>query len=277
MSNYRTYFWVITLLVLGWASAKAQQAPIDKEYENAIALAQQYAQEGDFNKAEAAYRKAISLAPDNATPAYNMGNLYYNKDKKYNANTNYKKAAEAATTKAEKHKIWHNLGNALLENKQYEGAVEAYKNALRNNPTDDQTRYNLALAKKEHEKNGGGGGNDDKQDDQNNDQDNKEGDKDQNSDGKNEGDENEKEGDKKEGDQNGDQKDDKGKNSEGDKGDGDPKQNGDNKKPQRVEGKMTPQQIKQILEAMENEEQKIQQKVKGKKLKGKRIKTEKDW
>lgn len=274
MNKMHTYRCFVAVLLMGFAFAKAQQTPLNAIYEEAVAQAQEYAQEGDFNQAEAAYRKAAALHPDKAAPQYNLGNLYYNEDKKFNANTFYKKAAEAATTKEEKHKIWHNIGNSLLENKQYEEAVEAYKNALRNDPTDDETRYNLALAKKEQDENGGGGGGDN---DQDKNEDSKDGDKDQNSDGDNKGDENEKEGDDEKGDQNGDQDNDQGKNNEGENGKDDPQQDGNEKKEQRVEGKMTPQQIKQILEAMENEEQKIQKKINGKKVKGKTVKTEKDW
>lgn len=275
MNKMHTYRCFIAVLLMGFAFAEAQQAPSNPAYEEAVAQAQEHATEGDFNQAEAAYRKAATLEPDKAAPQYNLGNLYYNEDKKFNANTTYKKAADAATTKEEKHKIWHNIGNSLLENKQYEEAVEAYKNALRNDPTDDETRYNLALAKREQDENGGGGGGGDNDQDKN--EDSKDGDKDQNSDGKNEGDDKEKEGDDKKGDQDGDQDNDKGKNSEGEDGKDDPQQGGNEKKEQRVEGKMTPQQIKQILEAMENEEQKIQEKIKGKKVKGKTVKTEKDW
>src|SRR5690606_32512448 len=76
------------------------------------------------------------------------------------------KALKSATTKKEKHRILHNLGNALMKQKNYQQAVEAYKNALRNNPYDDETRYNYALAKqmlKDNQQN-----NDNQQDDQKN-------------------------------------------------------------------------------------------------------------
>ena len=273
---------VVLVFLGGYAFAKAQEKPsINPIYENAVAQAQEYAQEGNFNLAEAAYKKAKAVNPKGATDAaYNLGNLYYNNTKKYNASNSYIAAAEAATTKKEKHRIYHNQGNLLLENKEYKKAVEVYKKALRNDPTDEETRYNLALAKKEEEKQGGGGGggddeNDKKDDSESDDQDNKEGDKDKNSDGKNDGKENEKEGDDKKGDGEGD-KDKDGKPKDGKDGDGEPKKQ-DQKAPQRVEGKMTPQQISQILEAMNNEEQKIRDKVNAKKAQGPAKKSEKDW
>jgi Ca-activated chloride channel family protein len=282
MSNKMMKQIIVVLMVLGsYTFAKAQQTPITNPiYENAITKAQEYASDGNFNLAEAAYKKAKALNPQSTDAAYNLGNLYYENTKKYNASNSYVAAAEAATTKEEKHRIYHNQGNLLLENKEYKKAVEAYKNALRNNPADEETRYNLALAKEEEEKQGGGGGggddeNDKKEDSESKDQDNKEGDKDEKSDGKDDGKENEKEGDDKKGDGEGDN-DEEGKPKDGKDGEGDSKKQ-DQKAPQRVEGKMTPQQISQILEAMSNEEQKIRDKVNAKKAQGPAKKSEKDW
>lgn len=275
--------FLIVLCILGnFAFAKAQQEqPTNQEYENAIAKAQEYAQDGNFNLAEAAYKKAKAVNPKSTDASYNLGNLYYERTKKYNASNNYIAAAEAATTKEEKHRIFHNQGNILLENKEYKKAVEAYKNALRNDPTDEETRYNLALAKKEEEKQGGGGGGGDdekdkKDDSKSEDEENKEGDQDEKSDGKDKGKDNEKEGDDKKGDGEGD-KDKDGKPQDGKDGKGDPKEQDQKAPQQRVEGKMTPQQISQILEAMNNEEQKIRDKVNAKKAKGAAKKSEKDW
>ncbi|NHM02789.1 VWA domain-containing protein [Flavobacterium difficile] len=84
---------------------------------------------------------------------YNLGNTIY-KNKKYcEAITNYKKATELAKTNTEKHKAFHNLGNAYMQDKNYQSAVEAYKMALKSNPNDEKTRYNLALAKEMLKKN----------------------------------------------------------------------------------------------------------------------------
>jgi hypothetical protein len=272
---------VCTLVLMGYALAKAQSPQPDvTAYESAMAQGQSYASDNEFAQAEAAYRKAQSLQPESTEAAYNLGNLHYKNDKKYNAANGFTKAATTAKTKAEKHKAFHNLGNTFMENKQYNQAVEAYKNALRNDPTDDETRYNLALAKQEKEKQGGGGGDGDQdpdKGDQQDDQQNKEGDQDENSDGdKNEGDQ-EKDGDDKEGDK-GDQKEsDQGENTEGENGDGEPKEQEGKQPQQRVEGQMTPQQIRQILEAMNNQEQQIQDKINAKKEKGRKVRTDKDW
>lgn len=253
----------------------------------AIIEAQDFVAEGneefvskEFTSAETSYRKAIAKDPANVAAKYNMGNNYY-RNKKYDEGmTRYLQAAEVATSKAEKHKAYHNLGNAFYQQKDYKKAVEAYKNALRNDPTDDETRYNLALAKKEEEKNGGGG--DDNKDDQNQDQNQDQ--KDQNGDGdEQESDDGKpKDGDgDKESDQGEDKEDDKGKPKDGEGDQKDQGENGDKSKeqpkPQPGQGQLSPQQVKSLLEAMKNEENKVQEKINAEKVKGAKVQTDKDW
>ena len=72
----------------------------------------------------------------------------YRQNQPSEAKYKFATAVEVAKTKEEKHKAFHNLGNTFMLEKNYQGAVDAYKNALRNNPLDDETRYNYALTKK---------------------------------------------------------------------------------------------------------------------------------
>ena len=186
-------------------------------------------------------------------------------------------AVTNSRSKTEKHKAYHNIGNALMQKKRCKEAVSAYKNALRNNPSDDESRYNLALAQecaKEQGDGDGDGDDEDKDKDQDENKDDKE-----NSDDKKDKDEKNKEeggedGDKKEGDDKEDE-DGKPKDDKGDQKNKDPK---DNKgQPQPQQGKLSPQQVKNLLEAMSNEEKKVQEKMNASKTKGVKIKTEKDW
>lgn len=235
-----------------------------------------------FVDAEVDYRRAISLNPKDEVGKYNLGTAYYDKEKNEEAMSRFKQAAEVATSKPEKHKAFHNLGNTFMNAKNYQGAVEAYKNALRNNPTDDETRYNLALAKEMLEKNPpqGGGGDDDKQEDQENQdqQQNQENKDDQNE--EKEGDEGEEKEDQDQGEENDE---DKQGDKEGDQGNPEqPKEENQNegdepKQQQQVPGQLSPQQIKNLLEAMNNEEKKVQDKINAKKQKGIKVKSEKDW
>ena len=93
------------------------------------------------------YRKAISEHPSNSVATYNLANSYYKKGDFDEALYRQQEAAKTATSKEEKHKAFHNIGNILMKGKKCKEAVEAYKNALRNDPTDEETRYNLGLAK----------------------------------------------------------------------------------------------------------------------------------
>lgn len=268
---------VIFLLVTTF-SIDAQE--VSKEKQGAIKEAKvslseaSYELENDnFNFAEAAYREAIALNPKEATGKYNLGNAYYNKKLNDVAMSRYKQAAAVAKTKSDKHSAFHNLGNTYMNEKKYQEAVESYKNALRNNSKDDETRYNYALAKElleDQEKNGGG--DDDKENEEDNKEDKKENQDNENNkkdgedgDQKDENDEGEKEQDKKEGDD----KKDKGNPDE-------PKE--EQQEQQKTEpGKLSPQQVKNLLEAMNNEEKKVQDKINAKKQKGKKIKSQKDW
>jgi Ca-activated chloride channel homolog len=278
----------LLMILIGNTGLHAQENPkkLQKESNKYIAEAQEALSENDFASAEASYRKAVAKDPSNLTAKYNMGNLYYNKEKSLNAEQRLKEAAEIAATKPEKHRIYHNLGNSYMQQKNYQAAVNAFKDALRNDPTDEETRYNLALAKKMLEKeNQGQDQNDDqnKQDNENKDKEQDQQNKDQNQDG--EGgedekqdqepkDEGENEKDKKEGDQNEEKEKDKG---EGEKKD---QEKGDKEKQQQqrpTQGQLSPQQIQSLLEAMNNEEKKVQDKINAEKAKAVKVKTDKDW
>ena len=104
-----------------------------------------------FEKAEIEYRKALELNPRSTDAMYNLGNALFNQipqsqDKGQEALTQYTMAAKLETDKAKLAQINHNLGTLLYMAQQYPGSVEAYKEALRNNPDDLETRYNLAKA-----------------------------------------------------------------------------------------------------------------------------------
>jgi len=241
--------------------------------------------DSSFISAEAEYRKAISKDGENVAAKYNLGNVYYNNESYEEAFNRYKQASEVATTKADKHKAYHNMGNVFMNNKEYEKAVAAYKKALRNNPSDDETRYNFALAKDMLEKNPP------KEDEDKKDKDKKEQEKEQekkDQDKKDQKDKNEDKGDKEK-DEGG--KDDKNKDGKGDKekeknkkdnksGQNEADQKDDKNKQQQRQPKpnqLSPQQVKSLLQAMNNAEKKTQDKLKEKKAKGVKVKAEKDW
>lgn len=260
-------------------SVQEENKQIIRKTDKILREAEKELSENDFASAEASYRQAVSKNPESVTARYNMANMYYGKEKPAQAATRYDQAGKIAGTKEEKHRIFHNMGNSFMEQKNYAGAVEAYKNALRNIPSDEETRYNLALAKKmlEKEKEDGGDGEDDKKeqnkDDKNKDKKDDQGKKDQDK----------KDGEDKE-DKGGDQKDDSKQEPEKPDDKGDPKdkkeEKGDQEKeqqPQPQPGQLSAQQIKNLLEAMNNEEKKVQEKINAQKTKGAKTRTGKDW
>ncbi|MBE9488719.1 MAG: aerotolerance regulator BatC [Bacteroidetes bacterium] len=226
----------------------------------------------DFVAAEKEYRKAISEKPSNTTGAYNLGNAYYKTGLFNEALQRHLETAKLATTKKEKHQAFHNMGNALMQQKQCKEAVEAFKNALRNDPTDEETRYNLVIAKECAEQQGdGGGGDNDKENEDKKDQENKD-----KKEGDDEKDENKDKGDDKEDNKEGDDKEDKDGKPKDDRGDNKDSKN-EKKEQKQQSGKLSPQQVRNLLEAMNNQEKKVQEKINAKKVKGEKVKTEKDW
>ena len=222
-------------------------------------------EEKKYADAEADYRISQSKFTKKAKSSYNLGNAIYRQKQTVEAKYQFAKAIKTAKTKPEKHQAFHNLGNCLMDGKDYSGAVEAYKNALRNNPTDEETRYNYALAKlylKNNPPKGGGDDKDknkDKKDDKKDKKDDKKDDKEKN-----------KEDQKDKG------KDQKDKDKEG-KNDKDKNDNKNNGKPQEKPGEMSKQRVESLLDAVNNEEKKVQDKVNLQKAKANPKKAEKDW
>jgi tetratricopeptide (TPR) repeat protein len=101
-----------------------------------------------FVKAEVEYRKALDVNPKSADAMYNLGNALLMQQKADDAMKQYQAAAKLETDKTKLAEIYHNMGVILQSAKQYPQCIEAYKQSLRNNPKDDETRYNLALAQK---------------------------------------------------------------------------------------------------------------------------------
>ncbi len=214
-----------------------------------------------FTDASVAYQKALGENSNYDKATYNLGNALYQTKNFKEAIPQYELTAKTATDPATKAAAFHNIGNAMMESKNYQGAVDAFKNGLRNNPNDDETRYNLAVAQKLA----------DQEKKENKDDKNKDKNKDKNDDKK---DKNKDPKDDSKGDKNKDEKDDQNK----DKKQSPDKNKEQNKqKPKPKEGRMSPQQVKQLLESLNNEEKKTQKKMNAKKAKGKKVKQEKDW
>lgn len=225
-----------------------------------------------FLEAEKNYRMALSEMPSNTKGAYNLGNAYYNAELYDEALARLLEAARKGT-KLEKHRAYHNIGNVLMQDKQCKKAVEAYKNALRNDPKDEESRYNLAIAQECAKEEGGGGDDDQEEKEQNQDQEKQNEEKKNSDKAQDEEEKNKDKGEEEDGSNKGE--DEKKENSQPQDNKGD--ENSDTKKPEPQAGKLSPQQIKNLLEAMNNEEKKVQEKVNASKKKGVKVKSDKDW
>lgn len=101
-----------------------------------------------YDKAEIQYRKAVSKNPSNPQAVYNLGCALMMQNKDSAAIVQYEKAAKLEKNKFRLASAYHNIGVICQNHKMYGDAIKAYEQALRNNPKDDETRYNLALCKK---------------------------------------------------------------------------------------------------------------------------------
>jgi Ca-activated chloride channel family protein len=140
---------------------------------------------GQYDKAEVSYRKAVEKNPKNPQAAYNLGNALMAQKKDSAAVQQFEQATRIETNPLRKAAAYHNMGVICQTHKMYGEAIEAYKNALRLNPNDDETRYNLVLCKKQKQKQDKNQQqNQDKKDDQKKDDQKKDDQKDQNKDKK---------------------------------------------------------------------------------------------
>ncbi|MDR1161223.1 MAG: tetratricopeptide repeat protein [Tannerellaceae bacterium] len=133
-----------------------------------------------YTEAEVAYRKSLEVNPRSIEGTYNLGDALYKQQKYPEAAEQYQLLAgqgekllqdDPGNSQRLAH-VYHNLGNIGMQNKEYAKSVEAYKQSLRLNPRDNETRYNLALAQKllEDQQNEDQSQNDQNQDDQQQDQ-----------------------------------------------------------------------------------------------------------
>ncbi|MCT4602266.1 MAG: tetratricopeptide repeat protein [Marinifilum sp.] len=222
-----------------------------------------------FENSEVEYRKALDKKINSYEAGFNLGDALY-KQKKYDEAL--KQFQTLAVNEKDPEKLghlFHNMGNTLLESKKIDESIEAYKQSLRYNPNSQETKYNLEYArqmkKKQEEEQKKQDQNKDQNKDQK-DQDKKDQDKkDQDKKDQDKKDQDKKEQDKKKDQQNKDQQD------KGDK---------DKQKQQQQQPKISKEDAKRLLEALENDEKKVQEKVqkaKAKAMKAKKTKIKKDW
>jgi tetratricopeptide (TPR) repeat protein len=192
-----------------------------------------------YGEAEKSYNRALGKNKNSYKGSFNLGNTYYKEGKYEDAANQFQALTHRAASKDTLSKAYHNLGNSLLRSKKYQESVDAYKNALKNNPNDDDTRYNLSYAQQMLKQ---------KQQQQKKDNKDKKDKKDDKKD-KDKKDENKKKDEKKQ----------------------------DKEKPQPEKDQISKEDAKRLLQALQNDEKNLQDKMKKQKVNGVKQKIEKDW
>lgn len=105
-------------------------------------------QKKNYVNAEIEFRKALAFNPTNPQALYNLGTALLMQKKDSVAIKMLQKACKVEKTEVRKAQSFHNIGYICQSHQMYVEAIQAYKEALRHNPNDDETRYNLALCKK---------------------------------------------------------------------------------------------------------------------------------
>lgn len=228
--------------------------------------------DGDFAKAEELYDQALSKDPANTEGAFNRGNATYRQENYTSATEYYQRVAEQAEDPTLKAQALHNLGNTQLQAQKFEEAVKSYKNALRLNPQDDDTRYNLAYAQRLLKQQQQQEQKQDQQQDQQ-DKEDQQDQKEQDQQKQDKKDDQEKDNESSEQDKQDKDKEKQEKEQQQDKGEQNEDEAQQQKKPKPIE--LSPREAEQMLEAAKNQDQKLQMQLR--KQKGKTKNIDKDW
>lgn len=215
----------------------------------------------DFLNAEIQYRKALEIAPNDSLAGYNLGNALIRQQQDEKAKeslqqfVNAASAAQKGGNRALASKAYFNAGDVCMAAQQYQEAVQFFKRSLRNNPLDDEARYNLFLAQKllqQQQDENQDENKDDQQDQQQQQQDQQQ--------------------------QNQDQNQDQNKDQQQQPPQDQPQDQNQDQQPQQQQGQMSQDQAEAILNANNRDEQQTQEKVQQQQMQQmQRRKTSKDW
>lgn len=200
-----------------------------------------------FQDAELNYRKALEKNENSFRGNFNLGNSVYRQENYEEAANAFQRAIVNQTDKTERSKAFYNFGNSMLKNQQIPESIEAYKNALRLNPDDDDARHNLAYAQQmlqqqqeQQQQQQDGDKNDDNQDQKNDQQQEQQQDQDQQQDDQQQPDE---------------------------------QQQKESGQPQQI----SRQEAERMLQALKEDEEKTMEKIKEQRFRQQRVRVEKDW
>jgi len=206
----------------------------------------------DYLNSEISYRKAVEKNPSSFKGNFNLSDALFKQEKYDETIKTLDGLSSSNITDQQKSSVYYNQGNTYIQQKKLKESVESYKNSLRLNPNDQEAKYNLAEAQRMLKQ---------QQQQQQQNKDNKDNkDKKDNKDNKDKKDQ--------------DKKDDKDKDKNKDKQNQDQK-NKDQQQPQQQ--KISQEDARRMLEALQNNEKQIQQKMREQKAKAARVQVEKNW
>jgi tetratricopeptide (TPR) repeat protein len=102
--------------------------------------------EKQYDKALPAYQKAVEQNPQNSTARLNLANARFRTGNLPDAEKSFDELIEKTTDKNYKVKGYYNKGVTLTKQQKLLESIEAYKNALKLDPADEDTRFNLQKA-----------------------------------------------------------------------------------------------------------------------------------
>ncbi|MBQ7512771.1 MAG: VWA domain-containing protein [Prevotella sp.] len=140
---------IVLLLLMLSATVFAPQASQAQNDRQLIRQGNKVFRQGNFADAEVAYRKAVEKNVRNPQANYNLGTALLRQHKDSAAVSQLEAAAKQENNPIRRAQAYHNMGVVCQKRQLFGEAIEAYKEALRNNPKDDETRYNLELCKRQ--------------------------------------------------------------------------------------------------------------------------------
>lgn len=216
-------------------------------------------EESNYAEAEVDFKKGLETNVESFESRFNLGDAIYKQGRFEEALEEFKNSAPLAETDEAKAGIFHNIGNTFVKSKKLQESIAAYKEALKLNPNDMETKYNLSYALKQM------------QNQQNNQQDQQD---QQNQDNKDKNDQNQDQENKDEQDKNDDKNEDKNDDKQQDQQNNDEQQN-QQQKPKEQKEEISKEEAKRILDALKNNEAELQKKMREQKTKKSNV--EKDW
>ncbi len=208
----------------------------------------------NYSEAEIGFRKAEEANKDSYIARYNTAAALYQQEKLEESGERFAELIDATSDPSEQAKLLHNMGNVMLESEQYKEAAEAYKKSLKLNPSDNDTRYNLAYALEKLREQQEQEQNQDQEDQENQENQDQQDDQDQ----QQQDQENEEQQDQQQQDQ-------------------DQEEEQQPQEEEQQQQQLSKEEAERLLDAILQKEEEIKEEVDKKKAQQSKIKTEKDW